>query len=158
MFSSHSSLSLLTMLRFIPQTDLINAATVECELAALCLDYLTFDCFDSRTLNGDLENMAIQGDLAFHDYAISKWFLHVYAVTEPENSRIFFNETQHSRTALQRFGTAIAGFTSYYNLLDPDNLTPSEEALNRCLPFASCKFLDSKFYSQLLQVVVHTLY
>jgi hypothetical protein len=146
------------MRRFIPQTDLISAATVECELAALCLNYLTFDCFDLRMPEGDLESMAINGDLAFQDYAISKWFLHVYAVTEPENIKTIFNKTQDSHTALQKFAAAVVGFTNYYNLLDPKNPTSYEDALNRCLPFVDCEFLDRKFYSQLLLVVVHTLY
>jgi hypothetical protein len=101
--------------------------------------------------------MVIRGDLAFQDYAISKWFLHVFAVTERENIETIFNEAQNSRTALQNFGTAIAGFTNYYKLLNPENTTAREDALSRCLPFENCEFLDHGFYSQLFLVVLHTL-
>ena len=49
----------------------------ECRLAALCLQYLTFECLDLNTKPERLRSLACQGYLVFQDYAIAYWFYHL---------------------------------------------------------------------------------
>lgn len=53
-------------------------------MARLCLEYLTFPCFEPET-DPDPQDI-LEGHLAFQDYAIAKWFYHVNAFvkTGPE--------------------------------------------------------------------------
>jgi hypothetical protein len=145
-------------LRYIPKTDHINTAHVECELATLCLQYLTFDCFHTKTIEGDLEGMVLDGDMAFQDYATSKWFWHVYSITEPENISTVIKDDEDSRTAMINFGTALRTFTTHYRDLAVENSTVKEESLQRCLPFMNCGFIDPSLYSHLLLIIEHTLF
>jgi hypothetical protein len=72
----------LTPTRYITKcTNDIHEATVECELAALCLQYLTFECFskDEDVDKQVLRQLALDGHFAFQDYAVAKWFYHVNA-------------------------------------------------------------------------------
>ncbi|KAF2261162.1 C2H2 domain-containing protein [Lojkania enalia] len=57
----------------------IHEASVECELANLCLQYLTFECFgkDEEVDMKNLRQFTLEGHLGFQDYAVAKWFYHV---------------------------------------------------------------------------------
>ncbi|KAH7122481.1 C2H2 domain-containing protein [Dendryphion nanum] len=60
-------------------TENIHEPSVECELATICLQYLTFPVFDKDEYlgKGKLRDLAMEGHLAFQDYAVAKWFFHV---------------------------------------------------------------------------------
>ncbi|CAN9394852.1 unnamed protein product [Alternaria alternata] len=59
----------------------IHEPSIECELATLCMQYLTFPCFDVYNPDDVVQRrrFALEGSLAFQDYAIAKWFHHVNA-------------------------------------------------------------------------------
>ena len=67
---------------------------MECELACMCLQYLTFRCFDKQVDGKELENYIFNGYLAFQDYAVSKWFQHLIALIR-EFDMSCFNGNEH---------------------------------------------------------------
>jgi hypothetical protein len=58
---------------------IVRGFETNCKLAALCLQYLTFDCFDPSLKDADaaLERFAMQGYFAFQDYAVAHWADHL---------------------------------------------------------------------------------
>lgn len=54
----------------------MHEATVECNLTARCLQYLTFECFEQNISQDRLHKLAFEGYFVFQDYAIAKWFHH----------------------------------------------------------------------------------
>jgi hypothetical protein len=93
----------------------IHEPSIECELAVLCLQYLTFPCFD--TTNDDdgpnLRGLMLQGHFAFQDYAVAKWFHHVNAFVN-SGSR-FLNEAVDRDKHLEDLSFALDEFMDRYN-------------------------------------------
>jgi hypothetical protein len=100
-----------------------------------------------------LEQLILKGHLVFQDYAISKWFLHIYSITEPDNIRVLFSGAGDSGTALRNLGQALKDFTLQYPDIRVENSTAHEETLQRCQAFIS-----RDFYDPLFLVVSHTLH
>lgn len=80
--SSVLKLHSLTSARFITRVEPdVHVPTIECDLSVLCLQYLTLPCFEEYDDDNEqeLKQLALDGFLAFQDYAVSMWFHHVMA-------------------------------------------------------------------------------
>ncbi|CAI7653077.1 unnamed protein product [Penicillium viridicatum] len=71
---------------FIAQQSKINIAAAECDLTLRCLRYLTLDHFRPDISNSDLREYIIRGDLAFQDYAVSQWYIHMRTFVEAKHA------------------------------------------------------------------------
>ncbi|KAF2114940.1 C2H2 domain-containing protein [Lophiotrema nucula] len=94
-------------------TQEIHEPTVECELASLCLQYLTFSCFekDEEIDKKELRRMAVHGHFAFQDYAIAKWSHHVSAFVN--SGRHLINSPETSQQ-LEEISIALEDFLRRY--------------------------------------------
>jgi hypothetical protein len=111
----------------------------------------------------DFEASVFRGELAFQDYAISKWFSHTYALTEPGCVEAYFSGSgaSASSTILEHLSSALEDFTTQFpdlTIQSADTTSPrqskaQEEALQRCHPFK-----NYNFYQQLYDVMVHIIY
>lgn len=93
----------------------IHEPSIECELATLCLQYLTFPCFDVDEPDNldELQQFALEGQLAFQDYAIAKWSHHVNAWA---NSGLrFLTEASDQQNLLRGITVAIDDFMTRYS-------------------------------------------
>ncbi|KAF2638941.1 hypothetical protein P280DRAFT_470952 [Massarina eburnea CBS 473.64] len=130
----------------------IYQPTVECELATLCLQYLTFSCFqvDPATKKEDepmYEELMLKGYFAFQDYAIATWFLHVSAFVK--TGKDLFAQAQDPETLstlLQDVSTAIDEFMDRY---DEENFydIEVEKCRNDCEVFK-----DQDFYKDIVSL------
>lgn len=140
----------------------IHEPSVECDLAALCLRYLTFPCFQHNediVNTHQLRQLALEGQLAFQDYAVAKWFHHVNAFVDSgkELLKIEF-EIRHSlselpeqRSPLEEIAIALENFISQYSdeeWDDPKNIV--DDCKENCKIFE-----DQDFYDDLVAVTSH---
>lgn len=116
-------------------------------MAVLCLEYLTFDCFDTET-DLDLDSI-LEGHLAFQDYAIAKWFYHVNAFVKsgPEFLQKALNPQYH----LDALCTTLENFTQRFD--EKWDSTVVEDCERSCKVFDTyhglydnLKFLTSHIY------------
>ncbi|KAI9376649.1 hypothetical protein BJX61DRAFT_530663 [Aspergillus egyptiacus] len=73
---------------FISQKSDINPAAAQCDLTLRCLRYLTLDIFKRETSDAELRNYALEGHLAFQDYAVSAWFMHFKSLVEEKEASL----------------------------------------------------------------------
>jgi hypothetical protein len=140
-------------------TNDIHEPSVECELATLCLQYLTFPCFQQNEDMGDkhmLQQFTMEGYLGFQDYAIAKWFHHVNAFVDAgkdllkRESEIQPTLSEQHRP-LEELSTALEDFTTRYD--DEDWHNP-DKIVTECAE--NCKiFEDQDFYEDLVAVTSH---
>jgi len=66
----------------------IRISSIECNLAALCLQYLTFECFeDDANSSPTLRQHILGGHLSLQDYVVAKWPEHVHDIVKmPQDS------------------------------------------------------------------------
>src|SRR5436190_23257611 len=95
--------------RYIPRTKYIRVSSIECNLAALCLQYLTFDCFDNQVTPERLREFARCGYFSLQDYAVAKWSDHVHAIVKMSPDSFFADD--ESFTALKTIGIALEEFS-----------------------------------------------
>lgn len=135
--------------RFIINTsEGIHEPTIECELAALCLQYLTFPCFTNDEYDKEeLEKMMLNGHFAFQDYAVAKWSHHVNAFVSAGTK--FLHESTEPDRQLRSFSMAIDDFMTRY-----DDEQWAEGLLQVCVE--QCKaFEDEDFFENLLLLTSH---
>jgi len=120
---------------------------VECSLAALCLRYLTFECFEDDVEPPQLQFFALEGILSFQDYAVAKWLEHVRTILA--TSLEGFATSTDSQAALQEIEIALGEFSDCY---EDDMLhnALAETAKQECEPFKKYPF-----YERLLHVWNH---
>jgi hypothetical protein len=96
-------------------TEDIHEPTIECELATLCLQYLTFPCFkaDAKDDVRELRRYMLSGHFAFQDYAIATWFHHVNAFVH--KGERFLGEVVDISKHLTPFWEALECFISFYD-------------------------------------------
>jgi Zinc finger, C2H2 type len=97
---------------YVTKTQHVQISVVECELASICLQYLTFRCFEKQVDSKELENYIFKGYLAFQDYAVSKWFQHLIALAR-EFDMSCFNGNEHEDD-LVTVGGAMEDFLSLH--------------------------------------------
>ncbi|KAF2680197.1 C2H2 domain-containing protein [Lentithecium fluviatile CBS 122367] len=129
-------------------TEDIHQPSVECELAALCLQYLTFDCFlpDDKIEKHALREKMLEGQFAFQDYAVAKWFHHVNAFV---NCGKDLHDSPHAYERLLELSRAVDEFLARYC---DENFHDS--IVNECKE--NCKdFQDQDFYDDLVALTSH---
>ncbi|KAF8462703.1 hypothetical protein BDZ91DRAFT_327772 [Kalaharituber pfeilii] len=67
----------MTARLFLTSRNFIDLASIETNLAHLCVTYLTFDCFNSTLTDEDLRRFLIEGYFSFQDYAMLYWLDHI---------------------------------------------------------------------------------
>ncbi|EQB56029.1 hypothetical protein CGLO_03979 [Colletotrichum gloeosporioides Cg-14] len=142
-----------TAKEYLADTEHIDAKTVQCELATLCLRYLSLRCFvaDDYT-ESERRNHILHGYFSFQDYAMSQWYKHVISVVENCHPVFDSNNAQVPNTTTS-FHKALEKFISSHNndlkpLPEPD--TPSD------LPREHIDtFQDLSFYPLLLRLWNH---
>lgn len=120
---------------------------MEYNLTALCLQYLTFDCFQEGLDQETLERFALRGYFAFQDYAISKWSSHFRAMVDAGPDLV--TRDLNDELAVHKMAVVLDEFASNYqeDVLGEPALPGSEEA---------CKsFTGYIFYEDLLSVWSH---
>ncbi|KAI9858937.1 MAG: hypothetical protein M1813_007239 [Trichoglossum hirsutum] len=125
---------------YITRSGLVREATVECNLTALCLQYLTFECFGKDIERDRLHDFALKGYFAFQDYAIAKWFHHLRAMVDAGQD--LFLGGSDNWTALEEIEVALDDFANSYeeDILHEPAVGASEEA---CKVFKNCRFYDN---------------
>jgi hypothetical protein len=80
----------------------------------LCLQYLTFPCFDTNEHDdeNELRRLMLEGHFAFQDYAVAKWFYHVNAFVK--SGQNFLNDAVDSYIHLDALTTAVDDFMTRY--------------------------------------------
>lgn len=119
----------------------IHEPSIECELAILCLEYLTFPCFEiDEHKDVQLRQMALDGHFAFQDYAVAKWFYHVNAMVN-DSERLLKEAVgpEHHASALS---TALENFMLRYHEVDW-GVSLVEECRMRCAAFESYPLHDN---------------
>ncbi|XPS76188.1 hypothetical protein M3J09_008244 [Ascochyta lentis] len=98
----------------------IHVPSIECELAALCLRYLTFPCFDIDAVSDpqELQEIALEGHFAFQDYAIAKWFHHINAFVSSGSK--FMHESTSRDEYLEDMSIALEDFMTQFSDADWD--------------------------------------
>ncbi|RYN16465.1 hypothetical protein AA0112_g12495 [Alternaria arborescens] len=96
----------------------IHEPSIECELATLCMQYLTFPCFDVDNPDDVVQRRryALDGSLAFQDYAIAKWFHHINAWVASGTK--FLEEAQDQVALLSAIFNAMEDFMTRYSEVD----------------------------------------
>ncbi|KAF1361979.1 C2H2 domain-containing protein [Lizonia empirigonia] len=104
----------------------IHGPSIECELAALCLRYLTFPCFDLGAIQDpqELKELVLEGHLAFQDYAIAKWFHHINAFVSSGSK--FLHESRSCDDYLEDLSIALEDFMTQHDDTDWDEVIVEE--------------------------------
>ncbi|KAI8191410.1 Gastrula zinc finger protein XlCGF8.2DB [Colletotrichum sp. SAR 10_65] len=142
-----------TAKEYLADTEHIDAKTVQCELATLCLRYLSLRCFVADDyLESERRDHILHGYFSFQDYAMSQWYKHVIKVIEtcrstfnPNNSPLP-NTTTSFHKALEKF------ISSHNNDLKP---LPEPNAPSDLPREHIDTFQDLSFYSLLLRLWNH---
>lgn len=140
----------------------IHEPSVECELAALCLRYLTFPCFQHNEDAPDepmLQQLIMKGHLGFQDYAIAKWFHHVNAFVDAGKDLLkresevqpTLPEVAEQCRPLKELAIALEDFTVQF---DEEDWHDPDKIVAECAE--QCKiFEEQDFYDNLVAVTSH---
>lgn len=107
---------------------------MEKELALLCLQYLTFECFDSNLSNDDVLRFVKNGSYSFLDYAILHWNHHL----ETAIDWLDVDDLRHCAD----LGRAL---NSFYEIQEPElgeKDKPNQELANRCTKLRTAECYD----------------
>ncbi|OQD65820.1 hypothetical protein PENPOL_c005G06642 [Penicillium polonicum] len=136
---------------FIAQQSKVNIAAAECDLTLRCLRYLTLDHFRPDIPDSDLREYVIRGDLAFQDYAVSQWYIHMRTFIEAKHvfleGDMITMEASTARIAL--VFRELDNFVFFYGESFPENMA---------LQFseADCVFFQPyPFYGLLVRIWDH---
>lgn len=127
----------------------IHEPSIECELAILCLQYLTFPCFEVEENDdeNELREMMLKGHFAFQDYAVAKWFHHVNAFVN--NGKRFLDEANNVDDHMDTMLRALDDFMARY---EEENW--SEGLVQECR--STCEvFDDFALHENLLLLTSH---
>ena len=145
--STINRVCLLKQNRHIGESEYIRKPIVECNLAALCLQYLTFECFDKELDSHSVQHFTINGFLSLQDYAVAKWQQHIRAIISPQISQ--FPTDSASQNALEELRMGLEEFSIRYEQ-DIIHTPILKEAQENCEPFRAYPF-----YANLLSVWNH---
>lgn len=123
-----SSLSFSESRSYIAKSGYVHKSIAQCNLTALCLQYLTFGCFDHDISEEKALDFAMKGYFAFQDYAIANWSHHFSAMVE--DGQLPLAAGPHARKAIEDLECALGDFVSNYEdgILQEEVADPSEEA------------------------------
>ncbi|KAL4918902.1 hypothetical protein BDW62DRAFT_180053 [Aspergillus aurantiobrunneus] len=134
---------------FIERRSDINLAAAECDLTMRCLRYLTLELFKRDAPETDLRNYALRGDLAFQDYAVASWFLHIKTLVE--SKEVFLaGDVMDRNTSIQitAITQGLSNFASFYDENLPDTI--HDHSQNDC-----AFFWTYPFYNDLVRIWDH---
>uniref|UniRef100_A0A093VGA7 Putative SWI/SNF-related matrix-associated actin-dependent regulator of chromatin subfamily A member 3-like 1 n=1 Tax=Talaromyces marneffei PM1 TaxID=1077442 RepID=A0A093VGA7_TALMA len=111
-----------TARRFIIEQSGIDIATAECDLTLRCLRYLTLNIFEPNIRDSDLRFYALRGDLAFQDYAVSTWFMHVKSMVDTNLGLMVRNPASSElNDQLIKIRHVLGRFIQFYDASFPDD-------------------------------------
>lgn len=83
---------LLNAMRHLFNSGYIPLSIAELSMSALCLNYLTFDCFEEHIDASQLTQLGKDGYFAFQDYAIAHWVDHllawIHSLSDPTKTKL----------------------------------------------------------------------
>lgn len=113
---------------------------MECNLTALCLQYLTFECFHAGVSAERLRELALSGYFAFQDYAVAKWFHHLQGMLNGGHDLLArARQDSESQDALNEIDEALDEFCYHYQM----NIAQESTGMGckeTCEAFASQQF------------------
>lgn len=145
-----------TARRFIAESKHIDAPKVECEMATLCMQYLSFNCFSVEKTEGDLRHFILNGYFAFADYAVAKWMHHVHRFLDLAKTLSAEDQWNDREIAIQELCEVAQYFAEEYaDDLQVSQAKSGTEGLNlRLSPQTRdllSKFSDAEQYFELLR-------
>ncbi|KPM46103.1 hypothetical protein AK830_g426 [Neonectria ditissima] len=142
----------------IMKSENLNGPALGCDLALLCLSYLSHTCFQENLQGDSRESFAKMGYYAFQDYAISLWQEHLKALVE-ELGDLFYDPQYGPRYRQKAFNTLQLFYNTYHKglvaLSAPQKLKAgetAEQARTHCRPFE-----QQEFYEHLLAIWTHVV-
>ncbi|CAG8930839.1 unnamed protein product [Penicillium salamii] len=125
---------------FIVQQSKINVSAAECDLTLRCLRYLTLDLFRHDISDSQLREHALRGDLAFQDYAVSQWYMHMRTFVKSNQAFLETEIDNHGR--INSITRELDDFAAFYGDNISRNVT-SESSLADCVYFQPYPFHGS---------------
>jgi len=125
------------------ESEFIRPLAVECDLAALCLRYLTFECFDDKISPDYLHDIIADGFISFQDYAAAKWHQHLRAIISTHSANLLTDSD--SQGAFRDLGLGLEEFLSRYEQ-EVMEMPILEEAKADCEQFAPYRLHTNLVY------------
>lgn len=131
-----------TARRYISQSRHIDAPVVDCNLATLCIQYLSFSCFNAEISEQELQEYVSNGYFAFGDYATAKWQQHFRSVVDSGGVLSKEEEWESREIFLQELCDAVQFFVQEYDndldlskskMLDRESFAQSRPQFNQLL-------------------------
>lgn len=120
----------------------IHEPSIECDLSVLCLQYLTFPCFDKLESDDEkvLQQLALQGFFAFQDYAVATWFHHINAFVN--SGQEFLNKASNLSARVESFTLALDDFMTRFGEEDWEE-SLVDDCRNSCDAFEDLSLYDN---------------
>ena len=93
----------------------ISRRSEELNIAAFCLNYLNFRCFDANLTNSDIRDFLQEGYYSFEDYAIAHWLDHLESSTS--------HSLRLDNSSVERLGQIVNSFLIGHGSDAPPELT-----------------------------------
>lgn len=122
---------------YLTKSCFIEREIAEISLGSLCLNYLSFDCFEQNILGQQLKGFLVQGSFGFQDYASSHWSDHTCAVIKLGPSA-FVNHDEANRD----FASALIDFVSHYDLAAPTSTETQDSSDKDYLQYKDLGYFD----------------
>ncbi|RYP79132.1 hypothetical protein DL771_000110 [Monosporascus sp. 5C6A] len=132
-----------TARRYIIQNEHINEQAVQCELATLCLRYLSLSCFSKGYDEDERRDKAKLGWFSFQDYACSQWHSHIGTMITA--CRDLFYNRHHRQEYEGKFGFALQCFIDTHRA----NITTEPHPELEQTPSELARFSGLSFYENL---------
>jgi hypothetical protein len=109
-------------IRFILKSQFVSKVEVQFDLAILCMQYLTFPCFERNMDRQMTKRYAKKGFYAFQDYAVSRWFYHISEVVKISGQLLSVDAAKANK-----FADILDDFTArYQDSIDDHTFSPEE--------------------------------
>ncbi|PHH91755.1 hypothetical protein CDD83_10399 [Cordyceps sp. RAO-2017] len=118
---------------YVLQEESLDRKVLECDIALLCLNYLSHRCFGNALAEQQRRSFADRGFYAFQDYSVSKWDSHLQFVIE--NAAGLFDDEVRGPEYIAKASASLARFIKTY-LRRPAGVDAiSDEARRHCRAF-----------------------
>ncbi|KAH6972215.1 hypothetical protein BKA56DRAFT_115644 [Ilyonectria sp. MPI-CAGE-AT-0026] len=147
-----------TAKEYIMENENLDAKILECELALLCLGYLSHECFQAVLKPQQRESWAKEGQYALQDYAVSQWQKHLKAFIE--SSPALFNDVGNSAGYTPKTAGVLQTFCDVYgnDLKEINELQTETEAQDMDQAKKDCRLFEQQdFHTNLLRVWRHVV-
>ncbi|KAK7421720.1 hypothetical protein QQZ08_009808 [Neonectria magnoliae] len=134
----------------------LNGMTLECDLALLCFNFLSYTCFQENLQDEHRESYAKMGCYAFQDYAISQWDSHLKSLIE--NLAGLFSDPHDGPQYRWKTSNALKSFCRTYHdglVAVSDGQMPKAEEHAQVARTHCQAFEQQDFYAELLEVWTH---